>query len=308
MILHQFPELQWLKKQAEEGFVGRRAWDGRILPQQGWPTVILNTETSNTYRDNIPGPLSIFANLAGTSTVDLQKKRISIKEDFFVVSNHGQRYTLEIDNPSPTQTFNIHFGEYFADQLLDSLKTPSALLDNDFQKPDQRIEFYNHLQRHDQHTKRLILQIKHQGENNPLYLEEKLYELLTLIITRENHVRKMISQLPALRHSTRMEIFQRLLTATDYIYSFYDRPLSLDELASASCLSKFHFLRLFKIAFKKTPHQFITEVRITKAKELLRHTKLEINEISCNVGFDNASAFSRMFFNVTGSYPTQFRM
>jgi len=307
MILHQFPDLQWLKQQAEQSFSDGKGWGGRILTRPGWPTVILNAQTKYVVRDDILGPLSIFTNISGASNVVVGRKRVVVKDDFFFLSNHGQRYTLEINSENQTQTFNIHFGEHFADQVLQSLKSPSHLLDNTFQKSTQRVEFHNRLQQHDVRTKHILETIRQYGESNPILLEELLVDLLTIMMRCDSQVKKMADQLPAIKHSTRQEILHRMLNVTDYIYAFYDQSLSLEELAAVSCLSKFHFLRLFKIAFGKTPHQFISDVRICRARELLIHSPLDVQEVARRVGFQNSSSFSRSFLQHTGMYPTLFK-
>jgi AraC family transcriptional regulator len=96
------------------------------------------------------------------------------------------------------------------------------------------------------------------------------------------------------------------LTSVDYVYSQSNQKLTLDELAQVACLSKFHFLRLFKSAFSKTPYEFINGVRIEKAKELLRNPELSVREIANQTGFDSSGSFSRAFFQTQGKYPTQF--
>ncbi|HTJ48202.1 MAG TPA: AraC family transcriptional regulator [Cyclobacteriaceae bacterium] len=308
MILHQFPDLQWLKQQADQRFINRKGVGGSSLPNEGWPTVILNTQTKSTYRDNILGPLSLFLNLAGESSVSVAGKSVRIKEGLFFLSNADQHYTLEVDEKKPVETFNIHFGEYFADQIFEALKNKvENLLDNTFQTPHVPMAFHNRLQSQNDFLKKIVLAIKQHGENDALFREEKLIELLTHLLKQESEIVKMRGTIPAIKSSTREEILQRLFYSTDYIYSNYHKALSLEELAQASCLSKFHFLRLFKIAFRKTPHQFVTEVRLKKAQELLKHTKLTIHEVSRSIGFDNASSFSRLFYNSTGVYPTHYQ-
>jgi len=255
MILHQFPDLQWLKQQADQNFSRRKAWGGRTLAKEGWPTVILHTKTKTTYRDNIRGPLSLFTNVSGESRVGVEGRSIKIKENYFFLTNPDQHYTLEIDAPVPTQTFNIHFGEYFAEQVFESFHLPvNILLENTFQIPHQPMAFHNRIQPHDAFTKMVMNQIAGKDDQDELWLEETLYTLLAHLMRNENEVYKTKLRLPALKSSTRSELLQRLLRSTDYIFSFYDQSLSLDELAQISCLSKFHFLRLFKIAFQKTPH------------------------------------------------------
>jgi AraC family transcriptional regulator len=305
MIFHQFPDLEWLKNQAEKRFSNKVGWEGRALQNSGWPTVILNVKTANIYRDNIRGPLSIFTNLAGESAVMAENRRISVKEDFFFVTNRDQRYTLSVDK-QPANTFNIHFGEEFAEGVIGMLSmSPDFLLDN--QKPaTEQVAFHNRLHRKSPDFNNIVKNI-HECANDKLFLEENLVQLMTLLLKDHSHIRKVSREIPSLKKVTREEIVKRLLYSVDYVYANYNKDLSLDDLAKEACLSKFHFLRLFKIAFRKTPHQYIAEVRTDKARLLLKNSKEEVSAISRLVGFKDSSSFSRMFFNQVGVYPTQYR-
>lgn len=306
MILTEFPNLQWLKSQAEARFSNKRAWNGQALPNSGWPTVILNTKSRNVVRDNILGPLSIFYNIVGESVVTTDSKRAVVKEGFFYISNAKQHYTLEIDSAKTVETFNIHFGDAFAENVWSSLSnSPETLLEN-CDSISRTIEFRNRLELNAT-TKSIIHQLYIADKPDNLFLEERLFTLLQNLLREEKKIQHIQQQLPVLKSSTRNEIFQRLLVATDYIYTYYDKKLSLEELAQACYLSKFHFLRLFKIAFNKTPYQFINDIRIQRAQQLLAHSKLEVQEIARLTGFDTASTFSRAFYNHVGAYPTQFR-
>jgi AraC family transcriptional regulator len=306
MIYHQFPDLQWLKIQTEGRFSNRKAWDGRSLDNPGWPNVILNVSAQQVHRDNIRGPMSIFTNISGKSHVEINNKRSTINEGFFYITNPDQHYTLDIQNQA--QTFNIHFGEYFSEQVFQSLtKTPETLLENSSDIPLQRLTFHNRLQHQSPEINQRILFL-HANKPSGILLEEQLVALISIILKQERKLHTNLSELPVLKSTTRAEIAKRLITATDYIYTYFDRDLTLDELAAASCLSKFHFLRLFKIAFLKTPHHFINEVRVLRGRELLRNTRLDIKSISRIVGFDASSSFSRVFFQHTGVYPAHFRL
>lgn len=306
MILHEFPNLAWLKNQAESSFSNQRDASGRQLPNTGWPNVILNATTGNTHRDNIRGPLSLFTNLSGKSTVEAGNKRVIVNEGFFFVTNHDQYYTLQIEKVK-TETFNIHFGEYFAEQVVDSLShNAEKLIDNQFHAPLSHLELYNKLYQKDAVIDELIREL-HEAGTDKLKEEEKLYALMEALLRKNNMIKQSEKEIPVIKNSTREEIQKRMNTATDYIYSFYDRDISLDELAQAACLSKFHFLRLFKIAYGTTPHQFITSVKIDRAKMLLKKQEDEVNVIAKTLGFDSASSFSRSFYNHVKMYPSQFR-
>ena len=140
-----------------------------------------------------------------------------------------------------------------------------------------------------------------------MFLEEQLFQLLTLLVEEQQKVYATGQRLSSVKASTKEEILKRLMTVTDYLYTHFDRNPGLDEMAAISCLSKFHFLRLFKIAYGQTPHQFITTLKINRAKELLKKTHQEVKIIADTLGFENASSFSRSFHAVTRLYPSQYR-
>lgn len=307
MIHTQFPDLNWLKTQTENRFAARRDWSGNQLKNPGWPNVILNVNTNFTYRDNIKGPLSLFTNLQGESAVEASQKRTVIRPGFFMLTNPEEHYTLDVNSKTSAETFNIHFGDYFAEQVLQSAnKTPESILDGASSVSNERIYFHNRLQFKSDEINNVI-NFLHRERPTSMLLEEKLAELITLILREQLKLNSSTQLIPTIKKSTRDEIVRRLLDSCDFIYSSYDRDISLDDLARAACLSRFHFLRLFKIAFQKTPHQFINDVRVQRSKELLKLTNIDVRTISSTVGFSSSSSFSRMFFQQTGVYPTQYR-
>lgn len=83
-----------------------------------------------------------------------------------------------------------------------------------------------------------------------------------------------------------------------------DSNISLDELASNSSLSKFHFLRVFKNNTGLTPHQYILTQRIHKAKELILSGE-KLSHISSSVGFNDQSHFIRNFRKIYGYSPKE---
>src|SRR5215210_2780158 len=100
-----------------------------------------------------------------------------------------------------------------------------------------------------------------------------------------------------------VETLQRLGRARDFIDHCYDHPLSLDQISEKACFSRYHFLRLFRQAFNKTPHQYLIERRIEKAKELLSDDDLRVTDVCFEVGFQSLGSFIRH----RGSFQRQFR-
>ena len=109
------------------------------------------------------------------------------------------------------------------------------------------------------------------------------------------------------RVETDLETLQRLGRARDFIDHCYDHPLSLDQISEKACFSRYHFLRLFRQAFNKTPHQYLTERRIEKAKELLGDDELRVTDVCFEVGFQSLGSFSTLFHKTVGQAPVTYR-
>jgi AraC-like DNA-binding protein len=103
------------------------------------------------------------------------------------------------------------------------------------------------------------------------------------------------------------EVYQRLCRARAFIDHCYDHPLSLDQMSSQACFSRYHFLRLFRQAFHKTPHQYLIERRIEKAKELLSANNLRVTDVCFEVGFQSLGSFSSLFHKYVGHAPVTYR-
>jgi AraC-like DNA-binding protein len=106
---------------------------------------------------------------------------------------------------------------------------------------------------------------------------------------------------------TAPEILERLNRARRFIDLCYDLPLDLEEISSHACFSRYHFLRLFRQAFNKTPHQYLTERRIERAKELLSTNELRVTDVCFEVGFQSLGSFSSLFHKSVGHAPITFR-
>ena len=103
------------------------------------------------------------------------------------------------------------------------------------------------------------------------------------------------------------DVNQRLLRARSFIDEYYDLPLNLTEISRHACLSRYHFLRLFRDEFATTPHQYLVRRRIEKAKELLVTGKLSVTDVCFEVGFQSLGSFSALFRRYVGDAPQSFR-
>ena len=101
---------------------------------------------------------------------------------------------------------------------------------------------------------------------------------------------------------------QRIVKAKTYIDAHYQEPLDLDQIAEEACLSKYHFLRLFKKTYQITPHQYLLKKRIGVAREKLGNTELSIAEICAMIGLESIGSYSHKFKKLVGESPTCYRL
>ena len=100
---------------------------------------------------------------------------------------------------------------------------------------------------------------------------------------------------------------RRLSRVLDYIDANLEGNLTLDELASIGCLSRFHFARAFRATVGQSPHQYVSAKRLELAKELLIRGDRSLEEIALGLNFSSQANFSRAFRQITGWAPGQFR-
>lgn len=105
-----------------------------------------------------------------------------------------------------------------------------------------------------------------------------------------------------------MDVYTRIVRAKLYIDDHYASAINLDQLSGEACFSKYHFLRLFKKAYNKTPHQYLSERRIEKAKEKLKRDQSKISSVCEEVGFESHTSFALKFRKYTGETPAVFRL
>lgn len=106
---------------------------------------------------------------------------------------------------------------------------------------------------------------------------------------------------------SQLEIYERLGCARKFIDEYYDTPLDLSEIAQQAGFSRFHFIRLFRKVYNKTPHQYLIQKRIEQARYLLVSSELSITEICFAVGFQSLGSFSTLFDKYTGDSPSIYR-
>ncbi|HSI71846.1 MAG TPA: AraC family transcriptional regulator [Fimbriimonas sp.] len=103
------------------------------------------------------------------------------------------------------------------------------------------------------------------------------------------------------------QTFAHLCENRDWLAANYSRRISLDEAAAHAGYSPFHYQRLFVRAFDETPLEFLTKLRMERAKQILRTSVDPVTEICFDLGYESLGSFSARFAREVGMPPSQFR-
>ncbi|KKI91974.1 hypothetical protein WQ54_11820 [Bacillus sp. SA1-12] len=124
-----------------------------------------------------------------------------------------------------------------------------------------------------------------------------VYQFIMELYRFSNAYKKEINTWPA-----------TIKTAVEYMEENYASLQSLEDIADAVGLSKYHFTRTFKKTTGYTPIEYVTKIRLEIAVKLLRHTELTIDEIAREIGYSTGSYFIKVFRQWLGFPPGEFRL
>ena len=101
-------------------------------------------------------------------------------------------------------------------------------------------------------------------------------------------------------------LYKRIVQAKLFIDRHYAEKIDLHNIADEANFSKFHFIRLFRTIYGKTPHHYLTQVRIDNAKRLLAAGSSP-SDACFHVGFESATSFAALFKKLVGTTPSAFQ-
>jgi AraC family transcriptional regulator len=284
-------------------------------------------------------PLNIFEKQSSIS-----KKSVCLEEDFCVHYRHDLPGQLEVseglthhlitffltNNHQQITHFNS-FGEYngqmnkgefylypaeisgftcwqTVDKTLHLVIKPDLLrsvaIETECLNPE-RIELLPVLKKHDtqieQLAQLLFSQIQNDALGGKLYLES-LCNIFIIHLLRHYCVFK-----PVFRKYAKGLPPYKLRQTLDYIHACLDQDLSLTVMAQQIGMSRCYFADQFKQAMGISPHQYVNQQRVEKAKQLLREQWRSLAEIALECGFASQSHLNKVFRKYVGKTPKNYQ-
>lgn len=164
--------------------------------------------------------------------------------------------------------------------------------------------FYNsHFKPHCKYTQHILTEVisdNQKGFFKRLFLESKVLELLRLYLSKT-----AIEKTDIITNSS--NYIKKLYQVQSIISSDLSQQHTIGELARRTGLNDFILKKEFKTTFGKTVFEYVTHLRMKKAKKLLKHTQKPIYEIAELVGYKNATHFSAAFKRFSEMSPKLYR-
>lgn len=244
--------------------------------------------------------IEIMYVISGECSVAFKNEVIVMKKGQFIFIDSDVLHRLIVDGDQSCRMLNIEFVLTDKDGLYPSIKE-LAMENNDLaallqaQKPyfmlrDTEGMYYA--------LKSLVLELSDQQTGKSETLIHVLLSQVLLLIARL--ARSAKERAP---QATDMYIKKII----EYIHHNYDRPLHVADLAELVFLHPSYLHRIFKESMNCTLMEYITEVRIEKAKMLLAKTDIPITDISDFIGLNSRQYFSYLFKKHTGETPQSYR-
>jgi len=281
---------------------GRRAFPvNRLSGPLGAANAILRARSRVHSVRDFPGPLSIKSVTEGTVSWKTGGRELPVDRDSFLVLNHGEPYSMDIDAPTPVATLCVFFQDGFVESVYGSMGRAGI------EPHSEPTRFSSLLHLADTRILPRMRALADAPAAGRLWLDEQFLRLARDLLLLNRDLRRRMRLLPARRPATREELFRRVRRGQEYLHGHASADLDLAAVARQSCLSPYHFHRSFTRLFGKTPHQYRNELRLASARRLIETTAMTITEICGAVGFESAASFSALFRRSFGAPPSAVR-
>ena len=145
-----------------------------------------------------------------------------------------------------------------------------------------------------QYFQEIMQLLKEQEPGTEIQLSEKVYSFLLY--------------LASVRNAGKEELYpDSLRRSLAFLERNFDKPLQIEEIATAGGVSVSSIVRIFHRCLGTTPWRFLQKLRLDCAKELLQNSDLRIKEIAVRSGFNDPLYFSSFFHKECGCSPRRFR-
>lgn len=262
---------------------------GRSLKFRREPEENFSTSSNSLVYFNLYAPLSLYFVSSGQVEFYVNENRgVVCHESEFIIVNKGDRVRYEVKDTQSTEIFTFCFLKNVADLEIVRNGLPqsakycflgSAVLEVlKWLAPNVSTLKYQFIECDEELNFALCEHVKHE-------------QLLTQRVISHNR-------------NTRLEVFNKICKAREFILENLMNSISLERIASEIGMSKYHFSRCFSAVFLVPPHKYMLEMKLQLAMKLITCEEMPLAEIPDYLQFTDFAYFSNQFKQRFGVRPS----
>lgn len=270
-----------------------------VNPKDGSGFKMYDNTEYESYPAHWHPELEIIMPLIGPYIAEINGMTYRLREKDIIFIGSGVIHILSaptqdgeriIFQPSLASLLNV----YGMESVLTML--PSALLITPESDPDIHDRIYE-----------IILEMRDEYFSDKTLSEASVYSLLIEMVVLIGRKYSDRSEEFDVTIAKKKEYSEKFTNICNYINEHFAEDLSLEDIAERANFSKYHFTRLFKQFTGYSFYKYLNRKRIECAEKLLINPDISITDVAMNSGFTSLSAFIRMFKQMKGCTPTEFR-
>lgn len=283
-----------------EGFNGQRAI---VLPVKVIKSFRKSPLISNAFITDIgfypKAKFHYYERKSGTSThiliycvdgkgwLNIAGKRIALERDQYIMIPANTPHSYGSDEEHPWSIYWMHFKGNMSAQLADLLNNKNNISPRSIDYSEERIKLFDNIYH--------ILE-KGYSDANLQYINMCLWHFLS-----------SFSHAELFQTNSGEAVEDVIDRSIAFMRANINYPLSLKQLSDQALISSSHYSALFKKKTGYPPLEYFNHIKIQKACQYLEFTGKNVKEVSYTMGFNDPYYFSRLFSNVMGVSPIEFR-
>lgn len=269
-----------------------------IAEQNALGDFVISRASQFEARTETPRP-SVKVVRSGAEHYQVNGRRFSVKNKRFLVVDKHCDLGLHIDDRNGVEGVCIFPSADLINEVAQTrLASQEALLEDLMVKDEIRLmEQFCHYDQNrtgtflNSHIENIVREVQY-GNETSVNMDHFFITLAECLVDDQLELEGKMKNLSSAKRATREELYRRVAMARDFITANYTEKLNLDDLVANACLSKYHFLRTFKAIYGTSPYQYLLNLRLQKAKELLLQD-YAITEVNNMVGFSDVKNLRR---------------
>ena len=261
--------------------------------------LIINQDLNFNYPAHWHNAIELIYVLENKFTVIVNSKKYTLNEKDIIFLPSGDIHEFRSETLNGTRIFvNFELSsieslgnmDWIKNQLRDvRLIAP----ENGSLYTDIKMEFTNMLQEHNG-----------EGSTSQLYYAARVIDILTMLF---KSAPAQINIESKENSKNRISGLDKINKSFEYIEKNYSEDIHLKDIARAAGFSEFYFSRIFKEITEKSFHQYLSEYRVKKAESFLADSNYSVSEAAYASGFSSISTFDRLFRQIKGCTPQEFK-